>query len=123
MADRKELLTGLSGASTEGEGLRSTTGDAVPEPLAFCALGQQHNKETRRCYRGDGIAHATAHPGYCRRSSEARNKLAAILMPLAQSEKCRGLGQSPKRLVAPGIRIGRVRTEVEAGQIKNDGIR
>ena len=65
MADSKEMLTTLSGVSTESEGVGPMPGDAVPEPLAFCALGQQHNKGTRRCHRCDGIAHAT---GLLRRS-------------------------------------------------------
>ncbi len=34
-------------------------GDAVPEPLAFFALRQQHGVRARRCHHADGIAHAT----------------------------------------------------------------
>ncbi len=97
--------------------LRPMTGDAVPGPLAFFALRQQHGVRARRCHRADGIAHATgllrrsgclpAEPyppqqrlqttDNARRSQEARQwPLACCSMLLAQSEKCRGLGRSPK---------------------------
>lgn len=65
MTDSKELLTRITDASMESEESQSMPGDAVPGPLAFFALRQQHGIEARRCHRTDGIAHAT---GLLRRS-------------------------------------------------------
>jgi hypothetical protein len=85
MADSKELLTKMSDTSTEREFFspmppnykkgktryvfvmewQARAGDAVPGPLAFFALHQQHGMRTRRCHHADGIAHAT---GLLRRS-------------------------------------------------------
>ena len=39
-----------------------TTGDAVPGPLAFFALRQQHGMKARRWHHADGTGHATGLP-------------------------------------------------------------
>ena len=75
----------------------SKTGDAVPGPLAFFAFRQQHDKGARRRHEADRTARIRQLPGVWGGDSGICDISGVRLMLLAQGEKCRGLGQSPKR--------------------------
>ena len=75
------------------------TGDAVPEPLAFFALRQQHeNRTADSLHRVTGRAKTPMKPAETRsRRQSVPVVLLSILMPLAQCAKCRGMGgRAPK---------------------------
>jgi hypothetical protein len=74
---------------------RPTTGDAVPGPLAFCALRQQHGNGGGASIRRMAlpVTYAEKRPANTDTGRRAFHRSAASgFMPLAQSEKCRGAG-------------------------------